>query len=116
VLCGKARGPGSSGKANCLECCQHAFFRVTDEEIEKHLKGLQVMGFIRFLPTKRLGFLPQISTMARGRKMSLRSVKRVVHTMFPSRSNDRGLVKALTLGSSSPNPSPPASRGIWGVS
>jgi len=44
VLCGKARGPGSSVKTNCLECCQHAFFRVTDEEIEKHLKGFQVMG------------------------------------------------------------------------
>src|SRR5208282_5418574 len=35
VLCGKARSPGSSGKTNCLECCQHAFFRVTDEDIEK---------------------------------------------------------------------------------
>jgi hypothetical protein len=29
VLCGKARGPESTRKANCLECCEHAFFRVT---------------------------------------------------------------------------------------
>lgn len=44
VLCGKPRGSGSTRKANCFDCCEHAFFRVTDEEIQKHLKGLQVIG------------------------------------------------------------------------
>jgi len=57
VLCGKTRGPGSSGKTNCLECCQHAFFRVTDEEIEKHLKGLQVMGVYPLLADENCWFL-----------------------------------------------------------
>ena len=57
VLCGKARGPGSSGKTNCLECCQHAFFRVTDEEIEKHLKGFQVMGVYPLLADENCWFL-----------------------------------------------------------
>ena len=57
VLCGKARGPGSSRKANCLECCQHAFFRVTDEEIEKHLKGFQVMGVYPLLADETCWFL-----------------------------------------------------------
>ena len=57
VLCGKARGPGSSGKTNCLECCRHAFFRVTDEEIEKHLKGFQVMGVYPLLADENCWFL-----------------------------------------------------------
>jgi superfamily II DNA or RNA helicase len=57
VLCGKARGPGNSGKTNCLECCQHAFFRVTDDEIEKHLKGLQVIGVYPLLADETSWFL-----------------------------------------------------------
>ena len=57
VRCGKARGPGSSGKTNCLECSQHAFFRVTDEEIEKHLKGFQVMGIYPLLSAESCWFL-----------------------------------------------------------
>ncbi len=57
VLCGKARGPGSTRKANCLECCEHAFFRVTDEEIEKHLKGFQVMGVYPLLTDETCWFL-----------------------------------------------------------
>ena len=57
VLCGKARGPGSTRKANCLECCEHAFFRVTDEEIEKHLKGYQVIGAYPLLVDETCWFL-----------------------------------------------------------
>jgi hypothetical protein len=40
----KRKGPRKYRKANCLECCEHAFFRVTDEEIEKHLKVFEVLG------------------------------------------------------------------------
>jgi len=57
VLCGKGRGPGSTGKANCLECCEHAFSRVTDEEIEKHLKGFQVLGVYPLLIDETCWFL-----------------------------------------------------------
>ena len=57
VLCGKARIPGSSRKANCLECCEHAFFRVTDAEIEKHLKGFHIMGVYPLLSDETCWFL-----------------------------------------------------------
>ena len=57
VLCGKGRGPGSTRKANCIECCEHAFFRVTDEEIQKHLKGLQVLGVYPLLVDETCWFL-----------------------------------------------------------
>ena len=57
VLCGKARGSGGMRKANCLGCCEHAFFQVTDEEIEKHLKGLQVMGVYPLLADETCWFL-----------------------------------------------------------
>ena len=57
VLCGKGRGPESIRKANCLECCEHAFFRVTDGEIEKHLKGVQVLGIYPLLVDETCWFL-----------------------------------------------------------
>ena len=57
VLCGKARIPGSSRRANCLECCEHAFFRVTDAEIEKHLKGFHIMGVYPLLSDETCWFL-----------------------------------------------------------
>ena len=57
VLCGKGRVRGSTRKANCVECCEHSFFRVTDEEIEKHLKGFQVMGVYPLLVDETCWFL-----------------------------------------------------------
>ena len=57
MLGGKARGAGAIRKANSLECCEHAFFQVTDEEIEKHLKGLQVMGVYPLLVDETCCFL-----------------------------------------------------------
>jgi hypothetical protein len=117
LLCAKKRGSGTARTASCVDCCQHAFFPVTDEEIEKHLKGFQVMGMYPLLFLMRLaGFLPRTSMMERGRKISHRSAKPAVHTTFPSRSSDRVSETALTLGSFSPGPFPPASQGIWGVS
>ena len=57
VLCGKARGSGAIRRANCIECCEHAFFQVTDEEIEKHLRGFQVVGVYPLLVDETCWFL-----------------------------------------------------------
>jgi len=57
VLCGKGRGTESTRKANCIECCKHAFFRFTDEEVEKHLKGFQVIGVYPLLVDETCWFL-----------------------------------------------------------
>ena len=80
------------------------------------LKAFMSWEYTRSSPMRPAGFLPQISMMERGGKISHRFVKRVGHTTFLSRSSDRVPETALTLGSFSPSPFPPASRGIWGVS
>lgn len=57
LLCAKKRGSGTARTASCVDCCQHAFFPVTDEEIEKHLKGFQVMGVYPLLVDETCWFL-----------------------------------------------------------
>ena len=57
LLCGKGKGSGTARAANCVDCCQHALLPVTDEEIEKHLKGLQVMGVYPLLLDETCWFL-----------------------------------------------------------
>ena len=67
-------------------------------------RAFRFWGYIRFLWMRRAGFWPRTSTIAGGRTMSLRSVKRVVHTTFLSQSSDHVPVAALTLGASSLKP------------
>lgn len=57
TLCAKKRGSDTTRTASCVDCCQHAFFPVTDEEIEKHLKGFQVMGVYPLLVDETCWFL-----------------------------------------------------------
>jgi len=49
---GKARA-----KASCGECPHQAFLPVTDEEIERHLRGTHVMGVYPLLPDDECWFL-----------------------------------------------------------
>lgn len=57
LLCAKKKGSGAGRMASCVDCCQHAFFPVTDEEIEKHLKGIHVMGVYPLLADETCWFL-----------------------------------------------------------
>ncbi len=57
LLCTKKKGSGTGRMSSCVDCCQHAFFPVTDEEIEKHLKGFQVMGVYPLLVDETCWFL-----------------------------------------------------------
>ncbi len=57
LLCAKKRGSGAARTASCVDCCEHVFFPVTDEEIEKHLKGFQVMGVYPLLVDETCWFL-----------------------------------------------------------
>jgi superfamily II DNA or RNA helicase len=57
LLCAKAKGSGTVRMTSCVDCCQHAFYPVTDEEIEKHLKGFQVVGVYPLLLDETCWFL-----------------------------------------------------------
>jgi len=57
-VCEKGRKQGSHGsRATCGTCQNQAFLPVTNEEVTKHLKGLQVMGVYPLLPDETCWFL-----------------------------------------------------------
>ena len=57
LLCAKGRRTEMGRKESCADCCHHAFVPVTDEEIEKHLTGHQVMGTYPLLPDETCWFI-----------------------------------------------------------
>lgn len=58
-LCEKKKGvtAGRKSRLTCGECSNKAFLPVTDAEIEKHLRGLHVMGVYPLLPEETCWFL-----------------------------------------------------------
>ena len=57
-ICEKSAGQTRQvRKVSCGECPNQAFLPVTDEEIAKHLRGLQVMGVYPLLPDETCWFL-----------------------------------------------------------
>ena len=57
LLCAKVKGSGTARAASCADCCQHALYPVANEEVEKHLKGLQMMGVYPLLLDETCWFL-----------------------------------------------------------
>ena len=57
MLCIKGRKTATGRKENCADCCQHAYVPVSDEEIERHLKGLQTIGIFPLLLDETCWFL-----------------------------------------------------------
>jgi hypothetical protein len=56
-LCEKKKRPGTGRRATCGECPNQAFLPVTDEEIARHLQGVQVMGVYPMLPNETCWFM-----------------------------------------------------------
>jgi hypothetical protein len=92
------RGTCAKPKVKCGECPHQAFIPVSDEVINKHLRGgaggaaILSSASTRCSPTEPAGFLPPILTRLNGRKMQLRCLKRAVSKASPPRwsAPDRG--------------------------
>lgn len=56
-LCQKVPAGGARPKFTCGDCAHQAFPPVSDEEIEKHLRGVQVMGVYPLLADETCRFL-----------------------------------------------------------
>lgn len=57
LLCAKATRTETGRNVNCADCCHHAFVPVTEQEIERHLTGHQVMGTYPLLADEACWFL-----------------------------------------------------------
>lgn len=55
--CEKAAGRGKGHGTLCGDCPKQAFLPVTDQEVEKHLRGEQIMGVYPLLPDATCWFL-----------------------------------------------------------
>jgi len=56
-LCEKKKRAVIGRRATCGECPNQAFLPVTDEEIAKHLQGIQIMGVYPMLPNETCWFM-----------------------------------------------------------
>jgi hypothetical protein len=56
-LCAKKGGTTGGRRFNCAECANRSFLPVTDEEIERHLTGKQVIGVYPLLADETCWFL-----------------------------------------------------------